>query len=182
VLAALGGLLGAACGSADTVVLVGVQGMTPRPIRQLQVSATVGPQSRALRVPEQPGDPIFLPTNFSLQIPRALRGSLKVAVTAIDETGQPMASGEGVLAALVAGTRNDVTVVLGGTADGGAPDAAPDAGVDAEVPDAPAADAGVDAAPDAENDAAPPDVEPDEGPPIEPVVGGVDAGQVDDGG
>ena len=39
---------------------------------QVQVSATVGPQSRALRVPEQPGDPIFLPTNFSLQIPGAL--------------------------------------------------------------------------------------------------------------
>jgi hypothetical protein len=156
-----------ACGSPDTVVLVGVQGMTP-PIRQLDVEATVGTEKRSLRVPEQPAtDPFFLPTNFTLQIPRSLSGTLRVSVTALDASGRAIATGSGMIP-LEVGVRNELTVMIGVPPPDAGP---PDAAADAPAPDAPSpdvtpdaedgpgdlggADAGASVAPDAPVDMAP---------------------------
>ncbi len=176
VLATLGAALGpgAACTSPDSVVLVQVRGAVAVPIRQLAVEATVGGQTRSLRVPDQPAAPFFLPTNFSLQIPRAVSGSLRVAVTAFDEGGRTIGTGSGTLPELAVGLTDEMEVVLGPVVgDGGAPDAggpeasAPDAVPDAAADEAPPLpvdithDAG--APPDAAApDAIPPDLAPDD--------------------
>jgi hypothetical protein len=173
VLAGLSTAAGPACSSPDTVVLVGVQGTTARPIRQLQVTALAGGQTRSLRVPDPARDPIFLPTNFTLQLPRSVKGSFNVTVVALDEAGQILASGEGMLASVTVGARNDVTVMLGpGTVDAGAPDAGPpDVAVSDDVAP-PAADAAPDGGgADGQAADAPADAEPD--------AGGDDAGGVD---
>jgi hypothetical protein len=138
-LAALSAALGAACGSPDTVVLVGVRGATSRPLRQLQVLAMVGGESRTLLVPDPPGDPFFLPTNFSLQLPRALGGQLRVTVTAFEDGGRAIGSGSSSLELRV-GARNELAVMLDPVpppdADGGR-----DAALDASPADAAPADA-----------------------------------------
>jgi hypothetical protein len=148
----LGAALGAACGSADTVVLVGVRGTTSRPLRQLQVLAMVGGENRTLRVPDPPGDPFFLPTNFSLQIPRALGGKLDVTVTAFEDGGRAIGSGSSSID-LQVGARNELTVMLDSVPppDGGAPiDGGRDAAVDAPPADRAPADSGpADTPPDA---------------------------------
>jgi hypothetical protein len=164
-LAGLSTAVGPGCSSPDTIVLVGVQGTTARPIRQLQVSALAGGQTRSLRIPDPAGDPIFLPTNFTLQLPRSVKGSFTVTVVALDEAGQTLASGEGMLATLTVGTRNDVTVMLGpATADAGAPDASPPDVAASDDAAPPAVDGAPDAgAPDGESTDAPADAEPDAG-------------------
>jgi len=135
------------CGSPDTVVLVGVQGTTSA-LGQLAVEATVGAETRSLHVPDPPGAPFFLPTNFTLQIPRAVTGTLRVTVTALDTAGRAIASGMGMIP-LVAGKRNELTLTIGASAaDGGPDDAGADAAPDAAMPDLP------DAAEDRTDDAA----------------------------
>jgi hypothetical protein len=178
VLATLGAALApaAACTPADSVVLVQVQGAVAVPIHQLAVEVKVGSQTRSLRVPEQPTASFFLPTNFSLQIPRAVTGSLRVAVTAVDEGGATIATGSGTLPELAVGLTDEMEVVLGPVAPGGG------------SPDAGALDTG---APDTTPDEAPPlpvDVTHDAGPPdasspdVAPEAT-TDAGAVsDDGG
>jgi hypothetical protein len=168
VLAVVAGL-GSSCGSPATVVLVGVQGTTTAALGQLDVEATVGAQTRSLRVPDQPAAPFFLPTNFTLQIPRTLTGTLQVLVTALDTAGRAVASGTGTVQ-LAVGKVNELTLTIGENGlDGGPADAGADGPVvDAATPDPPTdaaesapgdlagTDAGAsDAAPDAPIDQAP---------------------------
>jgi hypothetical protein len=115
----------AGCRAPDTVVLVYVRGTTPRPIVQLEVAASVGEAARSLKVPASPGATIFLPTSFSLQIPREQIGAFTVTVTALDEAGAPMLSGTSAIPELAIGQETPTTVELGGSDDAGAP---PDGG------------------------------------------------------
>jgi hypothetical protein len=166
VLATLGAALAGApaCTPADSVVLVQVQGAVAVPIHQLAVEVKVGSQTRSLRVPEQATAPFFLPTNFSLQIPRGVTGSLRVAVTALDQAGGTIATGSSTFPELAVGLTDEMEVVLGPVAPGGgSPDAgaldggAPDTTAD-EAPPLPvdiAHDAGADAAPDGPGAASP---------------------------
>jgi hypothetical protein len=112
----------AGCRAPDTVVLVFVQGATPRPIHQLQVEATVAGETRHLDVPDSPSGAIFLPTSFSVQIPRGQSGPFWVSVTALDEGRQPMVSGQATIADLPVGEESSTVVLLGGAP---APDAGP---------------------------------------------------------
>lgn len=159
-----------ACGGPDTILVVSVEGNAPAAIHQFAVEVVVGESRRSLSVPGSPtADPIALPTNFSVQIPRSTGGALQVTVVALDETGAEIARGMAATLALGGGSRNEVTVVLGsmngvadgGTMDGGTMDAPPtvppDASLDVAVADkASVADATADAPADvaAEVDAA----------------------------
>jgi hypothetical protein len=108
-------LVAVGCRAPDTVVLVFVDGTTPRPIHQLQVTAVVGGETRSLGVPSDPSGVIFLPTNFSLQIPRDRAGTLTLTVTALDETRAPMVSGMVTIPTLQVGAQNPANVTLGAT-------------------------------------------------------------------
>lgn len=135
---ALAGLL-SACGGADTVVLVMLEGQLPA-IHHFQVEATVGEESKTLQVPEAPEERVFLPVSFTLQIPRSRSGTLALTVIAVDAAGVELARESDRIEPITPGGRHDITLVFGGPKTDAGPDGRK---ADADV-DAVPGDVGVD--------------------------------------
>lgn len=101
-----------ACRGPDTVVLVVVEGQTPRPTAILDVGARIGSTVRNLSL-TAPSGPIDYPTSFTLQIPSQRSGSLRVSVSALDEAGVEMTSGTATVTRLANGKLQDLRILLG---------------------------------------------------------------------
>jgi hypothetical protein len=113
-LAVLVALAGAtACAGPDTVVLVVMDGTLAKPAHHFDVQATVGSDAHTLQVPDAPGDPIFLPASFTLQIPRSRVGTLTVNVVARDATGAEIAHASGMLLEIAPGVQDELHVDFG---------------------------------------------------------------------
>ncbi len=153
-------LTAAGCGP-DSVVVITVTGPSGVAIDHFDGTVSVGADSRQLRIPEGAHDPIFLPTSFTVQIPRDRSGTLRVTLTAFDKAGQEIARGTGTLASLDRGRNQELLIMLGevrpdgGVPDGGRADAqSPDVALAERAPDAASVD-------DAADDSASPDVAED---------------------
>jgi hypothetical protein len=103
----------AACAGPDTVVVVVMDGALSRPAHHFDVEATVGGDARTLQVPDAPGDPIFLPASFTLQIPRSRVGTLTVNIVARDASGAEIAHASGMLLEIAPGTQDELHVDFG---------------------------------------------------------------------
>jgi hypothetical protein len=131
VLAVLAALFGA-CAKGDTVVLVRIQGTVSGSIDHLNVTAVIGIDSQHLRIARStaPGSLIVLPAAFTLQIPRAKTGGLRVTVVASNAQGQELGRGVGEFPRLNVGSNQTMIVTLGLTPGAGA-DAGRDGAMDA---------------------------------------------------
>ncbi len=99
------------CSQPDTVVLVVVEGTTPRPVFQLRTDVVVGAQTRAFRMPETP-QPITLPVSFSVRIPRELPGTFRITIRAQDDMAGEIGRGTALFGDLEIGGQNEIHVAL----------------------------------------------------------------------
>jgi hypothetical protein len=133
----------AGCSTSTTVVLVSVSGQVEG-IAQLVVKLSAGGLDTIIYVPEMPA-PLTLPTDFTIEMDRSRKGEVRIDINAKDSDAQVVASGSAIIADVVVGETNEISIELiatmppdTGGADAGA-DSAPGAidaeGIDGGAPD-----------------------------------------------
>ncbi len=126
------------CAQPDSVIKVEVTGEVSG-ILQMEVFVTVGGQESSMYVPAKPR-PIALPTDFSIQIPRALSGAVVVTVRAKGAGRNEVGVGTATASAFFVGAATSllkITLLPPGSLTPAAPTAPSDGG-------SPSADAGSD--------------------------------------
>jgi hypothetical protein len=116
------------CKKPDTILLIEVAGPTSLNASQFRVTVTAGLDARAFLVPPMPrvaGDPIGLPTSFSLGLDRSRTGPITVSIDALDVDQSPLGFGTTMQEHIVIGGQTVITVFL---MEGAPPDTGPDGG------------------------------------------------------
>ena len=117
-LVAVAGVLAAAtaaCQRDDSILLVTVFGDLTLTPAQLAVTVTANGTSHVLVVPPSPTS-ISLPTSFSVELDRSITGPVMIAIDAVDDGGNVLASGSTTQTHINAGGQTIIAVQLAAAA------------------------------------------------------------------
>jgi hypothetical protein len=102
----------AACQHGNSILLVEVAGDLALMPAQLSVTVTAGSKSKALLIPPSPTS-ISLPTSFTVELDGGITGPVTIAIDALDEVGNVVASGATTQTHIDTGGQTIITVTIG---------------------------------------------------------------------